>query len=734
MARGLSVEKVTVPPRSSSRTSRGSPRCRWRRSPRRLGFTTMSLYRHVSGKDELVRRMLDVALGLAPEFEIPDWRTGLETLGARDARAALSPPVGHRRPDHRDARHRRAALMAQPRPRVPRRHRASTRTARRSCCCWSTATCSGPRAWRSRCREDLQAPMIPEELDLERVPGAQARGRRRRLRRRDTGRGPLRLRPAAGARRRGLSHLDPSGTRRAVSRRLTRVGRVVVVGSINADLVVVTERLPAAGETDDRRHLRPARRRQGRQPGRRRGAPRRRRRDGRRRRRRRPRRRGAARAARRGHRHHPDRGRRGADRRRADRRRPARREPDRGRVRRERDDVPRRRLDLARRGRDAARPRGLRPRWSSARAAPPREAGWPVVLNPAPARALPDVPIAVLTPNRTEAAELSGEDDPEAAARALAEQTGAAVLITLGGDGALLLEPGGEPVRLPATKVDVVDTTGAGDTVNGALAAELANGASLRGRGGVRAARGGDLDDEAGRARRNAAPRRGGRVTRAGAPARAAPPRGPRRTPARRTPSRAGRRLRAARAGGRVATLAPPALAAPARGSRLRRVDRAAAARGQRDGARAAAVARRTRAGCASRRCRTCTPGCRTSGLATIRRVVETMNALEPDVHLLLGDYLDASQVLQRPLAPEAIAARARAPRGAARHGGRDRQPRLAQVRRPDVAGARRAGHHGARGPRDQPRASSGSPAWPTCATGARTSTARCRRSPTTRR
>src|SRR6478609_10968712 len=40
-------------------------------------------------------------------------------------------------------------------------------------------------------------------------------------------------------------------------------------------------------------------------------------------------------------------------------------------------------------------------------------------------------------------------------------------------------------------------------------------------------------------------------------------------------------------------------------------------------------------------------------GLATIRRVVETMNALEPDVHLLLGDYLDASQVLQRPLAPE---------------------------------------------------------------------------------
>ena len=105
-------------------------------------------------------------------------------------------------------------------------------------------------------------------------------------------------------------------------------------------------------------------------------------------------------------------------------------------------------------------------------------AGWPVVLNPAPARALPDAKLAVLTPNASEAAQLTGEDEPEAAARALAEQTGAAVLITLGARGALLLEPGGEPQLLPAAKVKVVDTTGAGDTVNGALAAELAAGRS----------------------------------------------------------------------------------------------------------------------------------------------------------------------------------------------------------------------------------------------------------------
>ncbi len=106
-------------------------------------------------------------------------------------------------------------------------------------------------------------------------------------------------------------------------------------------------------------------------------------------------------------------------------------------------------------------------------------AGWPVVLNPAPARDLPDAELAVLTPNASEAAQLTGEDEPEAAARALVERTGAAVLITLGARGALLLEPGEEPQLLPATKVNVVDTTGAGDTVNGALAAELAAGRSL---------------------------------------------------------------------------------------------------------------------------------------------------------------------------------------------------------------------------------------------------------------
>jgi ribokinase len=52
------------------------------------------------------------------------------------------------------------------------------------------------------------------------------------------------------------------------------------------------------------------------------------------------------------------------------------------------------------------------------------------------------------------------------------------VLVTLGADGALLLD-GDEERRLPAPAVEAVDTTGAGDTVNGALAAELAAGRRL---------------------------------------------------------------------------------------------------------------------------------------------------------------------------------------------------------------------------------------------------------------
>ena len=55
------------------------------------------------------------------------------------------------------------------------------------------------------------------------------------------------------------------------------------------------------------------------------------------------------------------------------------------------------------------------------------------------------------------------------------------------------------------------------------------------------------------------------------------------------------------------------------------------------------------------------------AGLDKIRRAVDALNAREPDVHLLVGDYLDASQFFRRDLAPERVAdelARLRAPLG----------------------------------------------------------------------
>jgi ribokinase len=75
----------------------------------------------------------------------------------------------------------------------------------------------------------------------------------------------------------------------------------------------------------------------------------------------------------------------------------------------------------------------------------------------------------------------AGGLDPEVAGQAIAlsRLSGAPVIVTRGGDGVLIAD-GDEVAELPAPSAEVVDTTGAGDTFNGVLAARLAAGDDLR--------------------------------------------------------------------------------------------------------------------------------------------------------------------------------------------------------------------------------------------------------------
>lgn len=113
-----------------------------------------------------------------------------------------------------------------------------------------------------------------------------------------------------------------------------------------------------------------------------------------------------------------------------------------------------------------------------------RRTGALLVLNAAPSRELPDAvwdQVDVLVVNEHEAADLVGGSPsagPEGLAAALLGRV-PAVVITLGGRGSLVAERGGRPVRVPAAQVTAVDTTGAGDTYCGVLAAALARSAGL---------------------------------------------------------------------------------------------------------------------------------------------------------------------------------------------------------------------------------------------------------------
>jgi ribokinase len=112
--------------------------------------------------------------------------------------------------------------------------------------------------------------------------------------------------------------------------------------------------------------------------------------------------------------------------------------------------------------------------------------GMTTILNPAPAdRVILDGEILshvdLLTPNQEEAAELTSlpterVEQAIEAAKALRDRGGCGVIVTLGDRGCLVLGRDWGQNLVPAPKVRAVDTVGAGDAFNGALAVALAEG------------------------------------------------------------------------------------------------------------------------------------------------------------------------------------------------------------------------------------------------------------------
>ncbi|OLP53001.1 ribokinase [Rhizobium rhizosphaerae] len=109
-----------------------------------------------------------------------------------------------------------------------------------------------------------------------------------------------------------------------------------------------------------------------------------------------------------------------------------------------------------------------------------RASGLFTVLNPSP---LPEdvrdlAMVSLLIANRPEAERLTGEADPQLAARRLRALGAEAVVITLGGEGALV-QDGSSNLHIPARQAEVIDTSGAGDCFAGTLTGLLHRGMPL---------------------------------------------------------------------------------------------------------------------------------------------------------------------------------------------------------------------------------------------------------------
>lgn len=115
----------------------------------------------------------------------------------------------------------------------------------------------------------------------------------------------------------------------------------------------------------------------------------------------------------------------------------------------------------------------------------------PVILNTAPPVPIENVPkdlwqhVTIATPNESELARLVGEEPTNdldrigAYAQKLQALGVGTIVVTLGKNGALIVEKDKLPHRVEPYLVDAVDTTGAGDAFNGGLATAIAEGKSL---------------------------------------------------------------------------------------------------------------------------------------------------------------------------------------------------------------------------------------------------------------
>lgn len=118
--------------------------------------------------------------------------------------------------------------------------------------------------------------------------------------------------------------------------------------------------------------------------------------------------------------------------------------------------------------------------------------GKKIILNPAPARELPEEVYPLLhtiTPNRQELSILAGmpelmETDDQStlhiAMKRMVDKGLPSITVTLGSKGMVYMNKSGNCFHVPGKKVDVVDTTGAGDCFNAALAVSVARGWEMK--------------------------------------------------------------------------------------------------------------------------------------------------------------------------------------------------------------------------------------------------------------